>query len=310
MGGRHALLAVAVLAALLAAAPVLAAAASTGGLTFTVETQTFKASVGMPVFNESVSIPANGTYTINVSLPKGWTEKDVAAVYVVAYNASGRIQLSAKDANGTVIASGTIVPLSSGYTQTLPPNTSVIELSASEAANATIVVYVDSQPVSFTLSFDKSELHVEMGNDAWLHGTLKQLEGPAGYVFFTWDIPDPLSGGVYWSQSTADPADVNSAIQTSGAGWSHDVYLHVDASKVSQEDNFNVVVHAYYSPTDPSSGHQMEQMVATVTLASVYAFSTTTSSAGHANGQAVRYALYGFGAVVFLGLLLLFARRL
>ncbi len=289
------------LAALAVALAALApAAGASGQLAFNVSTHTFKASVSVPVFNQTVSIPANGTYTINVSLPEGWTASDVAAIYVTAYNATGQIGLAAKDANGSQVASGTIVPLSSGYTQTLPPETATIELSATEAANATIIVYVDSKPVEFALTFDSSELHVEMGGDAWLHGVIKQLAGPAGYVFFDWSIPSPLAGGVYWARDTASPA--SGSLKTSGAGWSHDVYLHIDASKVDQESNFNVVIHAYYTTGD--NGPVVT--VATVQLSGVYA----DSAGGDADGNTARYALYGFGAVVILGLLLLFARKL
>jgi hypothetical protein len=279
---RLAALALAFLALLAAAPAAVAGAQAVQPIDFIINTQTIETSVSVPVFNQSVSMAANSTYTINITLPSGWTASDVKDVVLYATGVTGSISLAAKDASGAVLATGTIVPLSSGYTQTLPPNTSTIELSASEAANATIIVYVDSQPVSFVLSFDKSELHVVMGEDAWLHGSIKQVEGPAGYVYFTWDIPSPLNGGVYWTQSTANPADVNNPTQTSGAGWYTDVYLHIDASQVTQESNFNVVVHAFYDPDGPSGGAG-STLVATVQLSSVYSdTSTTTTSNGNA----------------------------
>ncbi len=293
------------LAVLMLATPL---AWASGNIGFTVETQTFSARLYHTVYNASTSIPANGSVTINITTPTGWNASDVDAVLVVAKNVSGEISLAAY-AGTTQVASATIVPLSTGYTQTLPPDTTKITLSATNAATAQITVYVVSNEVKFELNVSSKTVTIAMGDTGYVTGTLKQLSGPPGQVWATWSQPSPLKVNVLWDDIKLPAGE---PINTTGAGWSKPFRIIIDATNVTQESNFAVQVAFYYDEQGVSIQNSIsKQLVAQLSLTG-----DLTGIAGSAdsivnNGSIWKYVAAGIGILVlaFLGMLLLGGKK-
>ena len=295
----------AVLLALVALAPIGLAANT---LSINAEVHTFNITIVKPVFNKSITIAANGTYTINVTLPKNWTPSDVAAIHIVAEDVSTQFTLSAKDVNGTVLATGTVVPLSSGWQMTLPPDTAKIELSTENPANATIVVYVQSDPIKFKVSLEKDSITMKIGDTAWVHGVIQQVSGPPVFLWGKIEVTNPLKANAYWgTYNTGDVPDPNKAIGTSiytdGANWTGKFSIHVDTTSMSEKEKgtYKVTLMFYASP-DYGEESTNAQLVATVNLAG------TLSNDGflNLNTSNVDAKSVGIGAVVALVFALVF----
>ena len=295
----------AVLLALVALAPIGLAANT---LSINAEVHTFNITIVKPIFNKSITIAANGTYTINVTLPKNWTSKDVAAIHVVAEGVTNQFTLAAKAGNGTTLATGTVVPLSSGWQMTLPPETSKIELSTTNAANATIIVYVQSDPVTFKVSLDQNSVSLKIGDTAWVHGSITQTSGPPVFLWGKIEVTNPLKANAYWgTYNTGDVppsnSDIGNSQYTDGANWTGKFSIFLDATSLTEKDKgtYKVTLLFYASP-DYGEESTNAQLVATVNLAG------TLSNDGflNLNTSNVDAKSVGIGAVVALVFALVF----
>ncbi len=302
------------LALMVILAPIARAASTDNTITFQIESASFKVPVNYVVYNKTVNIAANGSVTIDVTLPPKWTSSDVAAVIVQAKDVTSSIDLTAKDSSGATVATSTIVPLSTGYSVTLPASTSQIVLAASSAANATIIVYVQSNPVSFDLTVEKTSVTLKPGQTAWIHGTLVQKSGPGGWVWGTLSVTSPLAARAYWGTfNTGDippsTADIGNPIDTTGANWSKQFSIHIDATNVApdQGGQYTISLKFYYdalfeTPVNATNA----QLVATLALTGT--ISNTTSSVSDwvsQHSDQLKWAIAGAGVV--FGLLFLMA---
>lgn len=294
--------------------------AASNVVVLTQKVMEFNATLTEVVFNQTVSIAANGTYTINVTLPSNWSSSDVAAVHVVARGVSSSIDLTALDANGATLATATIVPLSTDYHTVLPANTVKIELAAQNAANATITVYVQSNPVQFQLSLTAKQVTIDLTktDHAWLQGTLKQTSGPSGYVWgYIHGSYYPLDVKGYWGAYSdtapppAAPAYISDSEKTTGAGWSKSISIYIDASQLKTSTvtsaNYTIYVDFYYDSKPPSTPIPTSAPnalhVASITLAGNL---TDNILKLKTNLENVDWKSLGVGAVVVLVLGLVF----
>ena len=293
------------LLAIVALAPIGLAANT---LSINAEVHTFNITIVKPIFNKSITIAANGTYTINVTLPKNWTSKDVAAIHVVAEGVTNQFTLAAKAGNGTTLATGTVVPLSSGWQMTLPPDTAKIELSTTNAANATIIVYVQSDPVTFKVSLDQNSVSLKIGDTAWVHGVIQQVSGPPVFLWGKLEVTSPLKASAYWGMYNSGDvppsnSDIGNSQYTDGANWTGKFSIHVDATSMTEKDKgtYKVTLLFYASP-DYGEESTNAQLVATVNLAG------TLSNDGflNLNTSNVDAKSVGIGAVVALVFALVF----
>ena len=277
-------------------------------LSVKAEVHTFNITIVKPVFNQSITLAANSTYTINVTLPKNWTPSDIAAIHVVAEGVTSQFSLAAKAGNGTVLATGTVVPLSSGWQMTLPPDTAKIELSTENPANATIVVYVQSDPIKFKVSLEKDSITMKIGDTAWVHGVIQQVSGPPVFLWGKLEVTSPLKASAYWgTYNTGDVPDPNKAIGTSvytdGANWTGKFSIFLDATGLTEKDKGTYkVTLLFYASADYGEESTNAQLVATVNLAG------TLSNDGflNLNTSNVDAKSVGIGAVVALLFALVF----
>ena len=298
--------------------------AASNVVVLTPKVMEFNATLTEVVFNQTVSIAANGTYTINVTLPSNWSSSDVAAVHVAAKGVSSSISLTALDASGATLATATIVPLSTVYHTVLPANTVQIKLAAQNAANATITVYVQSNPVNFKLSLTASQVTIDLTkrDHAWLQGTLQQTSGPSGYVWgYIHGSYYPLNVKGYWGAYSdtapppAAPAYISDSEKTTGAGWSKSISIYIDASQLKTSTvtsaNYTIYIDFYYDSKPPSTPIPTSAPnalhVASITLAGNLTDNILKLKADIEN---VDWKSLGVGAVVVLviGLLFLGAR--
>ena len=297
------------LAVLLLAGPLAAAASA---IVLEPVVQTFNITLTVPVFNQTVQLAANSTYTISVSLPANWTSEDIQAIHVIAQNIAGQINLVAKDANGTNIATGTIVPLASGYHQTLPPTTKTIELSSGAAANATIIVLVQSKPIRAEVQLYETKVSVEPGAATWAHGKISITDGPAGiFVWTQTTATSPLQAKTY--AAYYNPGDVpdpkkewdSNPVYFDGPGVSKEFSVLVDAGNATN-GTYTVTVNFYASPefsgeSTSSASTDNAEFIATVQLSGTLQ--------GVATGESLKnidYKSLGIGAAAALFLALLF----
>lgn len=222
-----------------------------------INVENFQAPVYAKVYEQAVSVAANSTQTINITLPQGWTSSMIDAVIVTVKNATGSIDLSAKDSAGTVVASATVVPLSSGYQITLPPSTVTIELANSDTAawNGTIVIYVQAT-AEFKLSNVPSQLNLQAGGSTSFSALVEQVSGPAGLLYWTSEVTkngvatSDISVSYYWA------ANGQQTVETTGAGWTGTVVFSLTASPQAA-GQYSMKLTMYYeeyssgSPSNP-----------------------------------------------------------
>ena len=300
--------------AMLVAGPVGLAAS---GIVLEPTVQSFEVSLNVPVYNETVSIAANSTHTITVSLPANWTTDDIQAVHVIARGVTGEISLAAKDANGSVLATGTIVPLSTEYHQTLPPTTKTIELSAGAAANATIIVLVQSKPIKVTVQLYESKISLEPGTAGWVHGKMTVVDGPAGiYIWTQTTATDPLLAKTY--RGIFNPGDIPDPNKEWDGmafyyqpGDTQEFSVLIDASHVTQDKQgeYRVTVNFYASPEfdgDSASPGENAQLVATVQLSG--SLGELVSDLGGDNIDAKSFGV-GVAVALILGIAFLSTRK-
>ncbi len=290
------------LAALMA--PAIAAGAASPGLTVSV--QTFKTSFMIELYHEnSVAIPANGSITVDVNIPSYLNASDVAAIHIIAENVSGEIQLAAYAGNDTV-ASGTIVPLSSTYHTTLPPNTTKIVLSSRAAANATITVYLQTTDAEFKLTLERHAVLVERGGTARVNLTLEQVSGPELYVWATEQADYPLIAQTYYmSGSLALPWDSQHAVVMS-PGFKRAGYVQIDWPEDGVAKNSTATVKVYFWADLNGVNPESAQLVAVVDLSG----SISDTIAHLTTNENSKYISFGIGAIAaFLFAMLIFGKK-
>ena len=259
-----------------------------------VNVETYKVSFTIEAANQTVSIPANGTVTIDVNIPSYLNASDVAAVHVVADNISGEIQLQAYSGNNTV-ATATIVPLGSGYHQTLPPTVDKIVLSSSAVANATIKVYLETSQAEFRIILNKTSISLAPGEQADIGITVEQLSGPKLYTWFTEQYTEPLQAEVYYKSGTIlVPWDSQHAIVSQGQGWTKDgiarIIFREDGKVTSDVATVKLYLWADLNGVNPESA----QLVAVVDLSG----SITDTLASLSTSDNDKYISFGVGAII------------
>ena len=225
----------AVLSALLAAAPVLAAAAA-NGVVYVSGPSHVEVPIYYTVVNaKNVSIDANGTYVLNVSVPSGWTPE--AVIVNINTNETGA-RITALDANGTALASADIVPLSTGYYISLPGNTSKVKITSLGAVwHGTITVLVESS-VKFDFEWPQKITVVNGTGKATVK--VKQVAGPPGQIFI---VETEQKFDVYFDDPTPEYTD-DHMVETTGAGWSADVPMVVLSS--AAPGTFKIPIYVYF----------------------------------------------------------------
>lgn len=273
----------------------IGAAASTA--TVTIDVQSFTAQFTLQVYNATLSLAANTTQSITVSLPSNWTSSDIQAV-IVHVNTDQKLSLAAKDANGTQIAAADVIPLSSGYTVTLPPETATIDLTASQAAQASVTVYLQSVNVTFTLTPSSDSITVYPNDPAWMSISVKQTGGPKVYVYFNLDYnrSNGFTASIFQSDKATPYNDATNGKWTSGQGWTDTAYLRLYWDGSGNDTSKQVKIILYADP-DGYNGPYRPMSVAVINLAGSFPVSSTEIVA---KLEQNKMALYGVGIVVFL----------
>jgi len=201
--------ALAVLAMLLA--PVSSAYAS--GVVYLPPKASFKATYEKTIVDAmQFSVNANSTKSIdlrNYTLPGS-----IDAVIVKIDQASGSAKLMAKDENGTAVATADIIPLSSGYTVTLPGTTRVIDIQnlATSVWEGVITITIKSS-MEAELVFQQSSITIQNGvGIANAQIVVKSL--PEGSLSLSVAEVSPYPG-VLWEAKFMDPNDVDNDGKTS-----------------------------------------------------------------------------------------------
>jgi len=289
------------LVALMAAFPALAAAAT--GTSFSVAAvETYNVTFTSQIIQKSVSIPANGSISINITKPSGFWSNHTAYMVVAVSNVTSNIQLAAY-AGTQQVAQATVVPLSSAYTQTLPPNTDKITLSSGSVANATVTVYLVSDSVQFKLSLNKTSITLQRGGHAEIGLTLEQTAGGPVYVWPTVQADQPLLANVYYldANNRRVPWNSQTAPATSGRDWKQTGIITIDWPEdgVAKSNTAHVRIYFYADPegVNPESA----QLVAAVELSGPIAGNV----ANLATGNKIDAKVLGLGVIALLALFLL-----
>jgi len=288
----------AVLAIALLLAPAIALAN-----TATVQVYTEKAILQVSVYESAVSYAANGSIDINVSVPS-WLSGYVDAVVVHIYNASGQTQLAAYDANNTQLATASVVPLSSGYSVTLPADTTKVTLSGSQAWSGTLKIVVEST-IEFQVT-PPTQITIANGQGEGL-AHIKQVSGPAGQIYLV--ELDPNFDISFRDETPEYQGDT--FVETTGAGWEADVPIVVTTS--AQPGTYNVDVTMYFKAQDVGA-------LEVATLSFTFDLSgdtgtgsgstTTTSTTSESiidqiKADPTKAALIGVGILVFFALIIM-----
>ena len=273
------------------------------GLTISISAETYETQFTLEVYNASMSLAANTSQTINVTLPNNWSQSDIEYV-LVHVNTDAPIQLSAV-ANGSVVATADVVPLSSGYTVTLPMADQIQLAAASQAATAQVQVYLVTKPANFSLSLATKSVNLYSGDTQWLEINVKQLDGPRVFVYFSSAYNYNISGfnaQVFKNDKTTPYEGAVYGVWTSGAGWNDTAYLRLYWDGSGQETNLVVKIILYADPDGPD-GPVRPMSVAVVDLSG--SITDTIASLTQDDNNA-KYLGLGAGVVVGLVLALLF----
>ena len=265
--------------------PALAATATvTGPTKATID-------ISLKIYDQAVSVAANSTYTINLTqlIPAGVTPKSIV---IEVYNASGEITLNAKYSNGTTIVSSTVVPLASGYSQTLPTETEIIELAATNAWSGTIKIIVQAA-VEFQVTMP-SQI-VVTGGKGEAYASIKQISGPAGKIWLSEDHP---SIDVYFRDTTPE-GSYDREIETSGSGWS-DTSVPVVVETSLTSGTYSVTVTMYFQDIYSDPGIIYPVATYTVDLA----LDATGSMPTLSEEENEKWMLLGIGVLVVLVLIM------
>ncbi len=285
-----------VIALLLALAPLAVAADGTATLTVSKE----QAILQYVVYEGAVSYAANSSHSIDISIPE-WLEGYVDVIRVIIYSASASSTLTAIDANGSVLLTADIVPLSTAYGITVPPETAQIQLGGSEAWEGTIKIVVESS-IEFEVT-PPSQITVSGGKgEAPAH--IKQVSGPPGEIYLI--ELDPNFDIAFKDTTPEYSGDTH--VETTGAGWEADVPIVVTTA--AQPGTYYVEVSMYFKAMEEASPVEVAKLSFTVDLSS-------SEEGGEEGGgewswediksDPTKLALIGLGAIVVIGLMMVVA---
>ena len=291
------------LAVLLLVAP-LAGAATAAGSGFSIAVETYNVTFTSQVIQKSVSIPANGSISINITKPAGFWSNHTAYMVVAVSNVTSNIQLAAY-AGAQQVAQATVVPLSSAYTQTLPPNTDKITLSSGAVANATVTVYLVSDSVQFKLSLNKTSVTLQRGGHAEIGLTLEQVSGGPVYVWPTVQADYPLLANVYYIDANGHRVPWNSqtAPVSKGSGWKQNGLTTIDWPEDGTAKSNTAHVRIYFYADPNGVNPESAQLVAAVELSGPM----TGNVANLASQHNVSAKTLGIGIIALFALFLLFS---
>lgn len=191
----------AVLAGLLfAIAPITAFAAQTG-IAYLPPSVTADATLEVPILEDYLvqapasttdangnTVPGVATVDLTQYMPQGITPD---AIRVVITNATGDATLKALDSAGTVLATASIVPLSSGFEVTLPGATAQLQIEnlATQVWEGTITVIVESA-IKIELNFIDRQITITNGYGE-AAAEVVVYQAPDGYVRLLSYDPNP-----------------------------------------------------------------------------------------------------------------------
>ena len=238
----------------LALAPV--SQAYTSGVVYLPPSVTFKATYEKTIV-DSMQFSVNANSTKSIDLRNYTLPGSIDAVIVKVTGASGQAKLTAKDANGNAVASADIIPLSSGYTVTLPGNTRVIDIQNSLNAiwNGTITIVVQTTN-RVTLEFQQTQIVITSGIGIANADIVVYRLAEAGSLGLTVFRVQPIASfNIYF----ADPNDVDGDGKTSNDKFIY-VQAHNDENNParypvqvkivppSQTGTYSVTLRMYYHP--------------------------------------------------------------
>ena len=200
--------------------------AYTSGVVYLPPSVSFKTTYEKTIVDQmQFSVNANSTKSIdlrNYTLPG-----IIHAVIVKIDGASGNVKLTAKDENGTAVASADVVPLASGYTVTLPGSTRVIDIQNSLNAiwNGTITIIVQATN-KVELEFEETQIVITSGvGIANAEIVVYRLAEAGSLGLSVYDVRPRASFDVMF----VDPSDVDGDGKTSNDEFIY-VKAHNDAS--------------------------------------------------------------------------------
>lgn len=226
-----------------AVAALLLLLAPVAGMMATADSVVVSVPLRYTVFESSVSVAANSSYSINVSsvIPNA-LRGYINDVKVIVVNASGTVKLHALDANGSTLATADVVPLSTAYQVTLPNTTAVIQLGSAKEWSGTVKIVVES-----TIKFDVNMPDKIVVKEGTGEGTahIKEIAGPPGQIYLIELNPN-------FDVKFKDPTPEYSGddfVETNGTGWEADVPVVVTAGNV-QPGTYNVNVEMWFKVSD------------------------------------------------------------
>ncbi|MEM3948254.1 MAG: hypothetical protein QXM76_01500 [Zestosphaera sp.] len=199
----------------------------------------YRATIDIPIYSKTIAIPANTTYTINITIPSGI---NATAVKVVMSGYSENVKLTAY-ADTTKVAEVSVVPLASGeFSTVLPADTTKIEFLSVKVWEGTITVLVESI-IGFQVT-PPSSINVVNGTGTGIM-RIKQVRGPAGSLILIDNSPD-------FEVKFRDPEpeyEGDYVVETTGAGWEADVPVVVTTG-TAKPGTYSINVQMWFIPPD------------------------------------------------------------
>lgn len=290
----------AVLALALAPLAPVSKAYTTGVAYITGPTGIVEATLEKTIVRQDVSVAANSTKYINYTLP-GWVE----SVIVYIDNASDSVTLEALDANDSIVASATVVPLSSGYSVTLPASATKIALKNNLGSvwSGTITIVVQAT-IEFDIPLDGVTITVAEHPDG-IYGeaqlNIRQISGPSGYLAVR--ELDTRFDSFFIDPTPERPNDHE--VETLGGGWSETVPFRVIAY-VNQPGTYTHELHVFFHTNDDTGPLEVEIASYTMTLQMNTDNTGTGTITEDDNGAGVGWKWLGVGMIAALVLVWLF----
>ena len=222
--------------------------------------------------NADGAIDTPGVYQIDLTqyLPVGLTYD---TVIVKVFDASHSVDLVALDANNTEIARADVIPLATGYSVTLPKETTVIKIEnlAAQVWSGTITVIVQST-VDIDIQFGQTQVNIVAG----------YAEVPATVVVYT--APDGsliLKEGNYYTEF--DVKFKEGMIQVpahSDPANPLNIPATIAIATTAQPGTYNLVLEAWFNYSQVNASAKLAELNLTITLAGDAGATTDTSDDG------------------------------
>lgn len=285
--------------------PVSSAFAGPSGVAYVAGPSVVEATIQKTILRQDVSIDANSTKYINYTLP-GWVE----SVVVVIDNATDSVVLEALDSNDSVVATATVVPLSSGYSITLPGSATKLALKNNLGSiwSGTVTIVVQAT-VKFEIPLDGKTITITEHPDGGIYGeiqlNIKQISGPPGYLAVR-EFDSKFDS--YFIDTTPERSS-DHEVETTGAGWSETVPFRVVAY-VDQPGTYTHSLDIYFTVQDNSGSGPLEYKVSSYQMSvSMTGQGSGTGTVTEDSGFRISWGSLGIGIVAGLLLVLLLGRR-